>query len=108
MIKEFDEVWNNWGVEEWDDYKYIFKRLNIPEIKESKELIREFAKGMYSAGFGDGYTDARHDYYTYKDKLRKSLLKFFKEYMKDLKNSESDIIKFVTDTICLELYEDKN
>ena len=50
----------------------------------------------------EGFTDARHCWYKYMDKVREYVLKFFKGVMKENKNTTDNISNFVTKMICLD------
>lgn len=81
MIKEFDKVWETHHIGEWDEYCEILHKLNIYDNKEILELLKYWAKGIYSFGFSDGHYDAGHAYFKYHTALCKSVTEFMKDIM---------------------------
>ena len=102
MIRPFEEVDKEWTFFDWDEWTNVRRRIGEDKFEEIKDDLYEIIKHVYGVGFDEGFTDARHCWYKYMDKVREYVLKFFKGVMKENKNTTDDISNFVTKLICLD------
>lgn len=95
MIRQFEEVNKDWSFFNWDEWEPIKRKIGEEKFDEIKDDLYNILKSVYGVGFGEGFVDARHCWYKYIDKVRNMVMDFFKDVMKENKNSKEDIMNFV-------------
>lgn len=102
MIKPFEEVNKDWTFFDWDEWNSIRHKIGEDKFEEIKDDLYDILEHVYGVGFNEGFIDARHYLYKYSHKVRRTAIDFYKNIMKEHKNSADDIFDFVTKLICLD------